>query len=202
MIGIFGINGILNKYLNIYEIFNIHTLFGLKGIIIGHILLNAPFATRLFFHNLNTIPKNYIDLSSSLSLGFWSNLIKIEWIILKQNLISIFSIIFILCFLSFAIVMSLGGGPSTSTMEVAIYQFALFNLDFNKAIILSIIQILICIIFLITGFYKQKGSNYFNIETNVFNHPFKDKTLIKYIDYILIVFFFYFSIFSNIFYFI
>ena len=188
VIGIFGTNGVLNNYTNIYEILNIKSIFGLKAIILGHILLNAPFATRLFFQNLNTIPKKYVDLSKALGLNFWSYTLKIEWPILKQNLISIFSIIFVLCFLSFAIVMALGSGPSTSTIEVAIYQFALFDLNFNKAIVLSIFQILICLIFLVTGFYKQKGSNFFDIQTNDFCHPFKDILIIKYIDYLLIFF--------------
>ena len=50
----------------------------------------------------------------------------------------------VLCFLSFAIVMALGGSPQYSTIEVAIYQYALFELNFNKAILLSFIQIIIC----------------------------------------------------------
>ena len=87
VIGIFGINGFVNNYTNIYQIFNIRSLFGLKAIILGHVLLNAPFATRLFFQNLNSISKNYVDLSTSLGLGFFSNIIKIEWPILKQNLL-------------------------------------------------------------------------------------------------------------------
>ena len=186
VIGLFGSNGVLNNYTNFYQIFNIKSIFGLKAIILGHVLLNAPFATRLFFQNLNTISKNYTDLSKSLSLSFWTNTIKIEWPILKQNLLSIFSMIFVLCFLSFAIAMALGNGPSTSTIEVAIYQLALFELNFNKAVVLSIFQIFICIIFLITGFYKQRGSKYFEIDTNYFTHPFKDKMIIRCIDFLLI----------------
>ena len=186
VIGIFGINGIFNNYTNLYEIFNIKSIFGLKAIILGHVLLNAPFATRLFYQNLNTISKNYMDLSASLRLGFWSNIIKIEWHILKQNLLSIFSIIFVLCFLSFAIVMTLGSGPSTSTIEVAIYQLALFDLNFNKAIILSVFQIFICLTFLITGFYKQRGSKFFEIQINKFEHSFKDNYIVRFFDIILI----------------
>ena len=30
--------------------------------------------------------------------------------------------------------MALGGGPKYSTIEVSIYQYALFDLNFNKAI--------------------------------------------------------------------
>ena len=188
VIGLFGSNGVLNNYTNFYQLLNIKSIFGLKAIILGHILLNGPFATRLFFQNLNTISKNYVDASKSLSLSFWTNTIKIEWPILKQNFLSVFSIIFVLSFLSFAIVMALGSGPSTSTIEVAIYQLALFELNFNKAVVLSIFQILICLIFLIAGFYKQKGSNFFEIHTNSYKHQFKDKAAVKYIDYLLIFF--------------
>ena len=187
VIGIYGINGILNNLINYYEILNINSIFGLKAILIAHILLNAPFATRLLFQNLNTIPKDYFEISNSLNLGFWSNIIKLEWPILKQNILSIFSIIFVLCFLSFAIVMTLGGGPSTSTIEVAIYQSALFELNFQKAIILSFIQIIICLVFLILGFYKLKGSNFFLVQTNYFNHPFKNNLYVKLFDYCFII---------------
>ena len=120
VIGIYGYRGIINKVFNFYEFFHIDTLFGLKAILLAHILLNAPFATRLFYQNLNTIPKNYNEISNALHLGFWSNLIKIELPVLRQNFFPIFSIIFILCFLSFAIVMVLGGGPKTSTIDLVL----------------------------------------------------------------------------------
>ena len=187
VIGIYGINGALNNLINYYDLLNLHSIFGLKAILIAHILLNAPFATRLMFQNLNTIPKNYFEISNSLNLGFWSSIIKLEWPILKQNILAIFSIIFVLCFLSFAIVMALGGGPSTSTIEVAIYQSALFELNFQKAIILSFIQIIICLVFLILGFYKLKGSNFFLTQTDYFYHPFKNYLNIKLFDYCLII---------------
>ena len=163
VIKLFGINGFYNNYFNFYELLEINSIYGLKAILIAHILLNAPFATRLFFQNLDNIPNKYYEISSSLNLTFFGNIIKLEIPIIKQNLFSVFSIIFSLCFLSFAIVMVLGGSPLNSTIEVAIYQFALFELNFNKAIFLSFIQIFICLIFIFIGFNKMKGSKYFEI---------------------------------------
>lgn len=189
VIGIFGMNGVLNKFINFYEILNIRSLFGLKAILIAHIFLNAPFATRIFYQNLNTIPLKYIEISKTLRMGFIAHIIKLEWPILKQNLFSVFSLIFVLCFLSFAIVMTLGGGPKTSTIEVAIYQSAIFELNFNKAIFLSSIQIIFCSIFLLFGFYKLKGSSYFEIHNNYFNHPFNTNKLVNFFDFIIIVVF-------------
>ena len=189
VIKIFGYNGILNTYFNFYDLFSIKSIYGLKAILIAHVLLNTPFATRLFVQNLNTIPRNYYEISESINLNFLGNIFTLEIPIIKQSLFAVFSIIFSLCFLSFAIVMALGGSPKNSTLEVAIFQYALFDLNFNKAIILSFIQIFICITFVLIGFYNFKGSNFFEVGAIKFKHPHKNKKLIKYIDYFLILFF-------------
>ena len=189
VIKIFGYNGFLNTYFNFYNFISIDSIYGLKGILIAHILLNTPFATRLFFQNLNNIPNKYYEISSSLNISTIGNILKLEIPIIKQNLFAVFSIIFSLCFLSFAIVMALGGSPRYSTIEVAIYQYALFELNFNKAILLSFIQISICIMFVLVGFYKFKGSNFFEVDFINYEHPHKNKRLIKFIDYFLILVF-------------
>ena len=46
--------------------------------------------------------------------------------------------------MSFAPVIIFGGGPNFSTLEVSIYQALLYEYDFNKAINLALIQIIIC----------------------------------------------------------
>ncbi|MBI28337.1 MAG: hypothetical protein CMI95_00370 [Pelagibacteraceae bacterium] len=182
VIGIFGINGLLNNIFNFYNLLNIKSIFGLKGILIAHILLNTPFATRIFYQNLNSIPKNFVDVAKSMNFNFYSNFINIEWPIIKQNIYSTFSIIFIICFLSFPIVMALGGGPKNSTLEVSIYESIFYELNFNKAIIISFVQIIICLIFLIFGFIKFKGSGYFNILTDDFDYIFENNKIIKFLD--------------------
>ena len=189
VIKIFGYNGFLNTYFNFYDLISIETIYGLKAILIAHILLNTPFATRLFFQNLNNIPKKYYEISNSLNIYFIGNIIKLELPVIKQSLFAVFSIIFSLCFLSFAIVMALGGSPKNSTLEVAIYQYALFDLNFNKAILLSLIQMVICIFFVSIGFFKFKGSNFFEVGSIHYNHPQKDHKLVKLIDFSLIIFF-------------
>ncbi len=195
VIKLFGNNGFYNSYFNLYENLSIETIFGIKAILIAHILLNTPFATRLFFQSLNSIPLKYYEISSSLNITFLGHLIKLELPYITQNFFTVFSIIFSLCFLSFAIVMALGGGPMYSTIEVAIYQYALFDLNFNKAILLSFLQIFICLFFLFIGFYKLKGSNFFEIDQINFIHPHKNYRIIKIIDFFIIVFFsiFFFS---------
>ena len=189
VIKLFGNNGFFNTYLYIYNFFSFEKIYGIKAILIAHIFLNTPFATRLLFQNLNNIPTKYYEISRSIRLSYLGNIIKLEIPVLKQNLFTVFSIIFSLCFLSFAIVMALGGGPMYSTIEVAIYQYALFELNFNKAIVLSFIQIVICILFVFIGFFKLKGSNFFEVDISSYNHPHKDINSIKVFDFILITIF-------------
>ncbi|MBT4644962.1 MAG: hypothetical protein HOC10_00535, partial [Pelagibacteraceae bacterium] len=189
VIQIYGYNGFLNASFNFYNILSIDSIYGIKAILIAHVLLNTPFATRLFVQNLNNIPKNYYEISRTFNMSIIGNIIKLEFPIIKQNLFTVFSIIFSLCFLSFAIVMALGGGPRNSTLEVAIYQYALFELNFDKAIILSLIQIIICLFFVFIGFFKLKGSNFFEIEIKSNDHPHKNYKLIKIIDFLIITFF-------------
>ena len=187
VIKLFGKSGFYNNYFNFYDLFELNSIYGTKAILIAHILLNAPFASRLFCQNLNNIPKKYYEISSSLNLTFLGNIYKLEIPIIRQNLFTVFSIIFTLCFLSFAIVMALGGGPLNSTIEVAIYQYALFELNFNKAILLSFIQIFICLFFICIGFYNFKGSKFFELKESIYLHPYKDYKLVKIIDYFLIL---------------
>ena len=189
VIKIFGYNGFLNNYFNFYNLISIDSIYGLKAILIAHILLNTPFATRLFFQNLNNIPKKYYEISNSLNINVIGNILKIELPVIKQSLFAIFSIIFSLCFLSFAIVMALGGSPRNSTLEVAIFQYALFDLNFNKAILLSFIQMIICVLFVSIGFFKFKGSNFFEVGIINYKHPHSDNNLVRLIDFFLILFF-------------
>ena len=189
VIQLLGYNGFFNTYFDIYNFFSFETIYGIKAILIAHVLLNTPFASRLLFQNLNSIPKKYYEISRSIRLSYLGNIIELELPILKQNLFTVFSIIFSLCFLSFAIVMALGGSPMYSTIEVSIYQYALFELNFNKAILLSFIQIVICILFVFIGFFKLKGSNFFEVEISNNLHPHNDIKTIKIFDFILITIF-------------
>jgi ABC-type Fe3+ transport system permease subunit len=53
------------------------------------------------------------------------------------------ALVFTLCFTSSAIVMTLGGGPGATTLEVAIYQALRFEFDFGRAALLALVQLAI-----------------------------------------------------------
>ncbi|WP_312928064.1 thiamine/thiamine pyrophosphate ABC transporter permease, partial [Pseudescherichia sp.] len=53
--------------------------------------------------------------------------------------------IFMLCFASFATVLSLGGGPRATTIELAIYQALNFDYDPGRAALLGLLQMICCL---------------------------------------------------------
>lgn len=63
---------------------------------------------------------------------------------LRQVLPGAFMVIFVICTTSFAVALTLGGGPKATTVELAIYQAFRLDFDLGKAALLSLVQLLIC----------------------------------------------------------
>ncbi|WP_425642759.1 thiamine/thiamine pyrophosphate ABC transporter permease [Marinomonas gallaica] len=119
-------------------------LYGLGGILLAHVFFNMPLAVRVILQAYGLIPDSQWRLASQLGLSRWQAFHLIEWSYLKKTLPGLFLLVFMLCFSSFAVVLSLGGGPRSSTLEVAIYQALRFEFNLNKASYLSLLQVAIC----------------------------------------------------------
>ena len=79
----------------------------------------------------------------------WQLFIRLEWPMMRSALPALASMIFMLCFTSFATVMALGGGPKSTTLEVAIYQAIRFDFDLPYAGMLALLQLFFCGSFLL-----------------------------------------------------
>ena len=55
-----------------------------------------------------------------------------------------FVLVFLLCMTSFAVALTLGGGPRATTVELAIYQALRFDFDLGRAAWLALIQFALC----------------------------------------------------------
>lgn len=64
---------------------------------------------------------------------------------MRRHIPAVAALIFMLCFASFATVLSLGGGPKATTIELAIYQALSFDYDPARAAMLALIQMLCCL---------------------------------------------------------
>lgn len=116
-------------------------IYGLSGILVAHVFFNLPLAARLFLEALQTIPADQWRLASQLGMGPAATFRLIEGPALRQALPGIAGLVFMLCITSFTIVLTLGGGPAASTLEVAIYQALRFDFDPARAVALTLLQI-------------------------------------------------------------
>lgn len=122
-------------------------LYGLTGILLAHVFFNMPLAVRFLLQGYDLIPSGQWRQASQLGFSRLSAFRLIEWHYMKKALPGAFVLIFMLCFSSFAVVLSLGGGPKSSTLEVAIYQALRFDFDLGKASFLALMQVAICTLF-------------------------------------------------------
>lgn len=144
IVAVFGRTGWVNDLLALIAIEPL-PFYGLSGILIAHVFFNMPLAARVMLNALESIPGDNWRLCRQLGMTPWSIFRHLEWYRLKPQLPALALLIFTLCFTSFAIVMTLGGGPRSTTIEVAIYQALRFDFDITLAVSLACIQLLICL---------------------------------------------------------
>ncbi len=118
-------------------------IYGLGAILLAHVFLNAPFAARVCYNALCSQSSGVLKQASQLGFDDWQCWRHLDWPLVKPLLAPLFGLVFLLCFNSFAIVLTLGGGPAATTLEVAIYQALRYEFDIPQATIFASIQLLI-----------------------------------------------------------
>jgi len=121
------------------------SIFGYPGILIAHVFLNGPFVARITLDGLNQVPAEHWRLAGALGFTPAQIFRHLDWPVLRAELPGVAGLIFLMCFKSFAIVLALGGGPSRSTLEVAIFEALKIDLDFGRVAWLALIQLAICL---------------------------------------------------------
>ncbi len=132
-------------------------IYGLSGILVTHVFFNLPLATRLFLEALQAVPADQWRLASQLGMGERAAFRLIEWPALRQALPGVAGLVFMLCITSFTIVLTLGGGPAASTLEVAIYQALRFDFDPARAVALTLLQVALTAI--VVAILSRLGAN-------------------------------------------
>ena len=137
----FGNSGILNSF--IMKITGadkppLKILYSFKAIILAHTFYNFPVALRLISSAWRGISRSRINAAEILGAGRIRIFFTITLPALLPSIIAAASLIFIFCFMSFAVILVLGGGPEYSTIEVEIYRLARISLDLKAAASLSL----------------------------------------------------------------
>lgn len=118
-------------------------LYGLFGILLAHVFFNMPLAARLILQSIESIPESSWRLASQLGMRSIHIFRLLEWPLIRAQLPGLASLIFMLCFTSFTTVLALGGGPKSTTLEVAVYQALRFDFDLATAGGLALVQLLL-----------------------------------------------------------
>ena len=148
LIGIWGRQGILNSVLLKLGMAEPISIYGLSGILLAHVFFNMPLACRLMLAALERVPAEYWLMASGLGMRPGSIFRFVEWPVLRSVIPGIAGLIFMLCATSFTLVLTLGGGPAATTVEVAIYQSLRFDFDPGRAVALSLLQIVLTAVIL------------------------------------------------------
>lgn len=142
LLAIFGRNGWVNMALHALDLPTV-SIYGLHGVVLAHVFFNLPLATRLLVQGWQGIPAERFRLAAQLNLSPWLVFRTLEVPLLLRILPGTAALIFVICLTSFAVALTLGGGPRATTIELAIYQAFRFNFDLAKAAWLSVVQLLL-----------------------------------------------------------
>jgi len=198
LIGIYGSSGWLAWFANLLGIPWQGHIYGLSGILIAHLFFNIPLSAQLFLQSLQSIPYQQRQLAAQLNLQGWQFVKLVEWPVFRQQCLPTFSLIFMLCFTSFTVVLTLGGGPQYTTLETAIYQAILFEFDLPKAALFAMLQFIFCLVlFSLTSRFSPSNQNGLSNSNPWFEKP-KSAVKIFHVFVLLVFVFFLFAPVLNI----
>ena len=120
------------------------SIFGLRGVVLANVFLNLPLATRMLLMGWQDIPAERFRLAASLSMGPGAVARHLEGPMTARVLPGAFVAICLICLTSFAVALTLGGGPKASTVELLIYQALRFDYDLGRAALLASVQFGLC----------------------------------------------------------
>lgn len=144
LISVFGRNGAINDGLRLLGLPEI-SIFGWQGVIIAHVFFNLPLSVRLILQGWQTIPAERFRLAASLGFTPADIARHLERPMLRDVLPGVWLAVFLVSLTSFAVALTLGGGPAATTVELAIYQAFRFDFDLGRAAALGLVQITISV---------------------------------------------------------
>jgi thiamine transport system permease protein len=118
-------------------------IYGLHGVVLAHVFFNLPLATRLILQGWQEIPAERFRLLAQLNAGPRAMWQLLEVPMLRRAVPGALAVVFAICLSSFAVALTLGGGPRATTIELAIYQAFRFDFDLGRAALLSSVQLIL-----------------------------------------------------------
>ena len=158
LLAVWGQNGFVSTLLVLGGFERLPPVYGLPAVLLAHVFLNAPLMLRVLTSTLAGTPAAQWRLSAQWGLSAWQRFVLLEWPAMRRVVPGLLSLVFLLCFTSFALVLMLGGGPAVTTLEVSIYTALRFEFDLPRAATLSLLQLGVCaLIVFALSFYGAQG---------------------------------------------
>ncbi len=140
LLAVFGRAGLVNAALGWFGLGPV-SIYGLEGVVLAHVFFNLPLATRLILQGWQEVPGEHFRLAASLGFSARDVARWIEWPMLRAVLPGAFLVVFLVCLTSFAVALTMGGGPRATTLELAIYQAVRLDFDLGRAALLALVQL-------------------------------------------------------------
>ena len=139
---VFGNSGLINSLLRLVvtDAEGWKILYSLKAIVMAHVFYNFPITLRVVGDAWSSLPRNTYLASRSLGASPIRAFFSVDFPRLAPAILNSAAITFLYCFLSFAIIIVLGGGPQLSTLEVEIFRLTKYRFDLSSAAALAIIE--------------------------------------------------------------
>ncbi len=144
LLAIWGRGGVISNFLAFFGMGPLD-IYGLSGILLAHVFFNFPLAVRMILQAWDAVPNEHFRLAAQLGMSPRATFRLIEMPLLRGVVPFALLVIFLLCLTSFAVVLALGDGPKSTTIELAIYQALRFEFDLSGAAKLALVQFTLCI---------------------------------------------------------
>jgi thiamine transport system permease protein len=156
-LALIGPNGLLNQAL--MGLFNLtepplQIHYTIWAILLAHIFYNYSIVLRLISNFWQNLPHNLKEAGQILGASPWQTFWTVTFPLLWPAISSAALLVFIFCFTSFGVILILGG-PRFATLEVEIYQQAVYFFNLPVAAALSLIQIIFTFILMWVYTYTQ-----------------------------------------------
>ena len=138
---VFGNAGMVNtlrRWIAGPEVLPWKMLYSLPAIVMAHVFYNFPLTLRIVGDAWSTLPPDPPRAAASLGANRFRAFISVDLPHLFPAVLTAATVTFLYCFMSFAIVLVLGGGPKLTTLEVEIFRIIKYQLDFGRGSMLAV----------------------------------------------------------------
>ncbi len=142
LLQVFGRSGWVSDLLSFFGLPPIQ-IYGLQGVVLAHVFFNLPLATRLILQGWQEVSSERFRLAAQLGCDGRAMFQLIEGPMLARVLPGTLAVVFAICLTSFAVALTLGGGPRATTIELAIYQAFTYDFDLGRAALFSALQLVL-----------------------------------------------------------